>query len=162
MEEIIMSNRLKNLEIEGAQIVLKNFKGAADKFTPAGKRRFCVLIDENMVEPLKADGWNIKYFKPKDENDEPQAYLQVEARFDNYPPRIIMMNTSGKKVNLDEESVGVLDSAEIIETDLIISPSYWEIPGKDGIKSGIKAYLNTMYVTIQEDRFAAKYELVED
>ena len=147
--------RRELLEIENARIIWRNFSGDPDKFHPkGGYRNFNVVIDDpELAQKLANDGWNIKIRPPREEGEEPLHTLEVAVSFENYPPKVIMV-TSRNKVELDEESIGTLDSADILSTDLIISPYHYDVQGKEGIK----AYLKTAYVTIEEDRFAEKYD----
>lgn len=147
--------QIDNIIIENATIRYRNFSGKATEFNREGDRNFCVVIeDSNEADRLRADGWNVKMRAPREEGDEPMYYIQVAVRFDPFPPTIWMI-TKRNKTKLDETSVGALDFAEIRNVDVIIKPSSWT--SRDGKKSGIKAYLKTMYVTIEEDQFAEKY-----
>lgn len=143
----------KTLNIENAHIMFKNFAGKGDQFNRAGDRNFCVRIDDpDFARKLRNEGWNVKQLRPRDEEDEGTYYIQVKVSYRVIPPKIYMI--AGKsKVLLDEDSVNTLDFAEIRNADLIITPYNWEINGK----KGVKAYLKTAYITIEQDVFAAKY-----
>lgn len=141
-----------NITIENATIGFRNFSGKEGKVNPAGKRNFCVFLERDLAEALERDGWNVKWLDPRDPADDKQPILQVAVSYSNIPPRIMMITSRGKTI-LDEDTVNILDWADITEVDLIIRPYNWEV----NQKSGVKAYVKSMYVTIAEDGFEAKY-----
>lgn len=149
--------KTKNIALENAKIIFRNFAGKQDRFTPAGRRNFGVLIDNEIAEDLIDEGWHIKYLKPREEGEEPQAYLPVRVSYAVSAPAIYMV-TKNKKTLLSEAQVSLLDNAEFENVDIVISPYYWTIPGKNGEdEHGITAYLKSGYFTIVTDAFYDKY-----
>ena len=150
------NQRVNNISVENARIIFRNFAGKESKFNAKGKRNFCLLLDNDSAEDLKEIGWNVKYLNPRDQEDPPQPYIQVAVAFDNFPPNIWMI-TGNKKTKLTEDTISVLDYAEIENVDIIVRPYTWEVNGK----GGIKAYVKNMYVTIVENEFEKKYQNLE-
>lgn len=146
------------ITIEGARLIFRNFSGEEGQFNPKGNRNFCVLLDPDLAERLEEDGWNVKHLKPREDEDEPQAYLQVKVMFGKIPPHCILVTSKNKKT-LTEDQVGMLDWVEIKNVDLIIRPYNYEL--RDGTR-GVKAYLKAIYVTIVEDELELKYRDVPD
>lgn len=140
--------------MEGVRIIFRNFAGKEGQYNREGDRNFAVLLDDPTAQAMAEDNWNVKWLRPRNEDEEetPQAYLPVSVNFKGRPPRIVLITSRGR-TNLDESQVEMLDWADILNVDLIVRPYEWTV----NQKSGVKAYLQSIYVTIEEDALEIKY-----
>lgn len=138
--------------LEDVRIVFRNFAGREGMYNREGDRNFAVLLPKDVAQKLANDGWNVKQLKAREEDEEDQPYLSVTVSFKGRPPTIKMMTDRGSTF-LDEGMVETLDWAEIKQVDLIIRPYDWAAHGK----TGRKAYLQSLYITIIEDPLQVKY-----
>lgn len=144
----------KNIvQIDDARIIYRNFSGAPSQFNREGDRNFAVVIpDQEIADALIEQGWNVKIKPPRDDQDTPFMFLSVKIKFNDRGPNVYLK--TGHALNkLTEETVGMLDDVDIVSVDLDIRPYDWEINGK----TGRTAYLHSMQVTQQIDRFAAQF-----
>ena len=141
------------LQIDDCRIVYRNFRGEASKFNREGDRNFAVVIPtEEMADELVEQGWNVKVKPPRDEDDSPFMYLPVKIKFNDRGPAAYLQ--SGKNMRkLNEDSIGMLDRIDIIGVDLDVRPYDWEVNGK----TGRTAYLQSIEITQNIDRFGARY-----
>ena len=144
------------VQIDEARIIYRNFAGAPSKFNREGDRNFAVVIeDQDIAEALTEKGWNVKIKPPREEGDEPFMFLTVKVKFNDRGPRVYLQNSLGgrNRVTLDEDTVGILDNVDITNVDLDIRPYDWDVQGK----TGRTAYLQSICVTQEVDRFLDRY-----
>ena len=127
------------LQIDDARIVYRNFA--------------LIIPDRQLADDLIANGWNVRIKPPREEGDDPFMYLPVKVRFNDRGPNVYLKSGSNL-VKLDEESISCLDEIDILDVDLDIRPYDWEVNGK----TGRTAYLQSIRVTQDLDRFAAEEE----
>ena len=146
------------LQIDDARIIFRNFAGAASKFNRAGERNFALVIDdETIADELVKEGWNVKIKPGRDEDEAPFMYLPVKVKFNDRGPAVYLV-TGGKRNRLDEESVACLDDVDILSVDMDIRPYDWVIQeDTQDEESGRTAYLQSICVTQEIDRFAARF-----
>jgi hypothetical protein len=145
--------QLDNVLIENARIIFKNFEGREGQYNREGDRNFSVVIPEEQAKQMQADGWNIKHRPPREEGDDDLYHIPVSVNFSKgRPPRVVIITSKGR-TSLDEESVGVLDFADMRTVDLTLNPYQWAVNGN----TGVKAYLKSIFVTINEDPLELKY-----
>ena len=145
------------LQIDGARIVYRNFSGTGSKFNREGDRNFAVVIpDQDVVDELVNRGWNVKIKPPRDEDDTPFMFLPVKIKFNERGPKVYLQS-GDKTIELDEESIDCLDDVDILSVDLDIRPYDWEVNGKQGRT----AYLQSIHVVQEVDRFAARMQQAE-
>lgn len=145
------------LVIENAKLIFRNFAGTKTEFNTEGLRSFSVILEPDSAIELEEAGWNIRWTKPKNPDDDSIPFLSIAVAYNNVPPKIWIV-TKQKKTALEEHTVKTLDWAEIASADIVVNPYHWEVAGK----KGIKAYLKTMFVNVVEDQFADKYSDIPD
>lgn len=140
--------------IEDTRIMFRNFTGAKGQYNAEGDRNFCVPLDADIAAEMKAVGWNIKQLAPREDGDAPQDYIKVKVSYkeNQRPPKVVLVTSRGKN-ELTEDTVSVLDWADISKVDLIISPYEWTVRES----SGVTAYLKSIFVHIVEDELDLKY-----
>lgn len=141
------------LQIDDARIIYRNFRGEGSKFNREGDRNFALVIpDQDMADALVREGWNVKIKPPRDEEDEPFMFLPVKVKFNDRGPQVYLK--TGDRVNrLDEESIAMLDDIDILSVNMDLRPYNWDVNGK----TGRTAYLQSIEVIQEIDRFAARY-----
>lgn len=135
----------------------RNFRGEGTQFNAAGKRNFNVRINDiSLVEMLKSRGFNVREMKKMNDDDETSYFMQVKVQFNQYGPRIIQYvqgNPNG--VELDEETVGMLDNVDILDCVIKIRPYDWEMATGN---KGTTAYLTELAIQIPDNRFGERFQ----
>ena len=151
-----MSNYVGKVTLRHVQLgrgSFRNFAGRKTGVNKSGKRLINLFLDDDIAARLKDDGWNVKYYVPKsDDDDTPPAavpFLEAELRYDNYPPQV-KLEIGGNEQELEEEDLVNLnlDTADITDVDVRLSPYTWV---DDDGKDRIKAYVDKLRIRMEDD-----------
>lgn len=150
------ARRNETTVIENARILFRNFAGKTDRFGQSGKRTFVVVLEDDLANQLIDQGYNIKYLKPRDEDDTPTPILRVTVNFGGRPPRMFLISSRGR-TPVGEDLAELMDWVDVDRADITINPYRWHVNGNDGTT----AYLQTIFMHIVEDPLEMKYADVE-
>ena len=147
-----MNGPRENVIIENAQIIFPDFTGKKGKFNDIPK--FSVILEDELAEKMKADGWNVKYRTPRDpEYDDGYYYIEVKISFKKRKPVMAIINSNNKAVEVNENNLEMMDLVTIKKADVEFRPYNYDFAGKHGTA----AYLNTLYVWRQESKLEQMY-----
>lgn len=153
-----MAREADILTIENAELAFRNFAGKEGQYNKEGDRNFCILLDEDNVKAVENAGYTgVKRLKPREEGELGTAYIQVAVNFKGRPPKLSLINSKGR-THITESECEILDWVDIANADVIINPYPWAVSGK----SGVKAYLKNLVITIDEDELDRKYADIPD
>ena len=149
------------LFIKNCKTIYRNFSGRPTKFTDSGRRQINVLIDDELAAVLEADGWNIKSYKDRSSGGEKEIpFIKVNVKYKDKDDKnkaamdpVVKIIKNGHKEELNEETVGMLDWAEIDNVDIYISPYHWNVNGD----AGVTGYLREAIFTLAEDELESLY-----
>lgn len=145
---------------ENAEMIFRNFAGKEGQYNKEGDRNFCIVLPEDLAAQMSADGWNIKRLKPRPGDEVGNPYLQVSVGFKIRPPRVVVVTSAGR-VDVHEDEMELLDWVDIKKVDLVIRPYHWGPIGPEK-KTGTKAYLKSLFITIDEDPLELEYNKIPE
>lgn len=149
---LLLQDNSGQLVIEDAHIIFRNFAGREGQFNREGDRNFCVVLPPEIAEQMIEDEWNVKQLRARDEDTPGDFYIQVSVGFKNRPPNLWLISSKGR-VRLGQHECEILDWVEIAKADIIVNPYRWSVSGK----SGVKAYVKSLVITMKEDYLDLKY-----
>jgi hypothetical protein len=71
--------------MEGVRIIFRNFAGKEGQYNREGDRNFGVILPDDVAQQMLEDGWNVKYLKPREDDDAEEGetpWLSVSVNFD--------------------------------------------------------------------------------
>lgn len=148
------------LQINDARICFRNFRGEGSLYNNEGQRSFSLIIsDPEIAEALRNDvneygaAWNVKIREPREAGEQPFMHLPIKVKYtDRSKPRVYLI-TGGRRNELTEDTIGMLDDIDIRKVDLDIRP----FDGEGRFGPHRTAYLSAIYVEQEIDRFAARF-----
>ena len=143
-------------DIDGRDLMYKNFEGRAGTYNNEGDRNFCLRLNEDEFRQLQEAGYTSLKEKTRTDSDGEEytiRYIPVKVNFNSKRPPQINKITKRGLVPLDEDTVKILDWADILSASVSISPYDWTRPDR----SGRSAYLQELLVEIDDDTFASRY-----
>lgn len=161
-----ISNLILDADRIDFEILFCNLEGRKDAYNTRGDRSFRLKInDKEFAKQLADEGWNIKIYTPKNEEYDPYYYMTVKTKFrvDSETvyrdPEIHLVN-SKNDITCGPQNMQDIDAAfkshKVQRVDLVINPSPWKNPAI-GKGEGISAYVDEMWVEIQDSPFASRY-----
>lgn len=142
------------LELENVAIIHRNFSGAIKEFNKTGQRTFSIILTNDEAEELLEKGLSVRQRPAKEDPNEVFCFLPCTIGYNNPNMKPLIYRINGQRMTqLFESNVGTLDGADIESADVTLNLRPWSVNGS----SGIKCYVQSMYVKTAEDRFASKY-----
>ncbi len=136
--------------LEDYKVIWRNFAGRPNKFG-AAKKEFAVILDQETAEALQERGVDVKYYAGKDDYDG-YHYIKINVGFKKTPPAIKLI--TGRKIeDLNEETCGCLDFADLESTSLSFTMSTFD----NGVVVRHPLYLVSFVARMRVDPLAHLY-----
>lgn len=158
---------MNNITIENTRFIYNtNFSGdpSQDRFGDARRKANIVIPDPQMAEDLLNMGVKVRQTRPRPDDDpstfEPTYFVSASLKYRDrlgnpvkYPPRVYTVSGDEQPVQLDEESVGIIDLIPVKNVNVILNPYTYNAAGD------ISLYIRTMYVEqrTEDDPWANRY-----